>query len=331
MNMSNYLIHKKIESQFRKRMISESYIGFKINLYKDFEIEALANAMQSLGFYNSISKKCQGPIECLMVGDSYFMTHLNQSTTKLITPEAQKDGLNLMVNLVKEASKSMSNLFINDEQSPYLVADMPDGSIDTPDDALRAAERMLEAGADVIKIEIPTEDVLPILNVLCQHNFPVMAHIGYAPQRNGIKRYGGNYDEALSLFELAKKVRDHDAVSIVLEMVSEIVNKVLSKPGSNGLPIYSIFSGYAVGGGQSLNIWDSVFMKEPASKFFPPTASYKREEYPGVYTYETIAIKIKELIKLTLEREFPFSPTSPFSFHEEEKLLSLDPWVSSYE
>src|SRR5690606_4203129 len=96
--------------------------------------------------------------------------------------------------------------------------------------------------------------------------------------------------------------------------------------GPDALPSYSIFSGQARYGGQSLNVWDSVFTPPFKARFFPPTAKYSTEAYPSLYTVETIRTCFHELLDLTLARKFPMDPKHHLSEDEVKEITFNNPW-----
>ena len=256
----NISIKDLIDKQCFMRFNNEPNIGLKINLYRDYEVAALADAIYSQKDHEKY------PIESIMVGDSYFSTHLGKNSTRLITYEEKQWGLDVMNSLIYEVNNSIESHFSKEER-PYLIGDMPDGAIDNIESAFKAARSMVSAGADVIKMEISSKESLEILNELSKNRFNVMAHIGYTPQSSNVKRYGNSLIDALKTFALCRKLRDYGACSVVLEMMNEVVNQSLCKGRKdNMLQIYSIFSGQAKYGGQSLNIWDSVFLSSSEKK-----------------------------------------------------------------
>lgn len=104
---------------------------------------------------------------------------------------------------------------------------MPDGSVANSEIALRSAERMRRAGADVIKLEVHSKGVISIIENLTREGFRVMAHLGYTPQVGDGGRVGSSLDAAHALFASAREVRDAGAESIVLEKVDEFVHRAL--------------------------------------------------------------------------------------------------------
>lgn len=307
-----------------RERIESKLPGLKINLYKDCEVEALAVALNHL----PIRKGCR--IETIMVGDSYLMTHLGRSSTRLATRDEQRWGLEIMLAQVNEVREAMDR-YLADHRRPYLIGDMPDGAATTPEIALIGASRMLEAGADVIKLEIVSDDSLRALEKLVRCGVPVVAHVGYTPQCGENRRYGDTLEEARVVFGTCRTVRDLGACAVTLEMVSEPVNRALSVCSANSLPVYSIFSGKARHGAQSLNVWDSVFLAASGRKYFPPTAEYPTCRYPEVYTPEVISRTLTRLLELTIAGDFPLSPPSRMNEIERARLRALDPWNETFD
>ncbi len=291
-------------------------VAMKINLYNALEASAVLEAIATM--------RAAEAVECFMVGDSYLMTHLGYSSTQLETREQQDWFLNVMISLVGEVARTLAPL--KTVRRPFLIADLSDGVATTTARCLSAVERLTHAGAEAIKLEITSRSSLDTLEALARHGYVVLAHIGYTPQGGANRRYGDTVGEALELFRYARAARDHGACGLTLERVSEPVNRALSRPRASGLPIYSIFSGKAPGGGQSLNVWDSVFAPECPRKYFPPTATLTRAAYPTEYTEAVIREHMTRLIAMTLRGEFPLSPPSQLSAAEIEGLLEIDPW-----
>jgi len=291
-------------------------VAIKINLYNALEASAVLEAIATT--------RSAEAVECFMVGDSYLMTHLGHASTQLETRAQQDWFLNVMIALVGEVSRTLAPL--KTTRRPFLIADLPDGAATTPARCLAAAERLAAAGAEAYKLEITSKGSLAVLEAMARSGFAVLAHIGYTPQDGTNRRYGDTVDEAHELFRYARAARDHGACGLTLERVSEPVNRALCHPRPSALPIYSIFSGKAAGGGQSLNVWDSVFVPECPRRYFPPTATLSRSSYPAGYTEAVIREHMTRLLAATLRGEFPLSPPTQLSAGDVEGLLELDPW-----
>ena len=300
-----------------RRFAARELIGLKINLYTAAEVSGLALALAD--------GLAQAPVECLMVGDSYFTTHLGRDGTALTGPDEQARGLAVLVDRVAEVRAAVDAL-LAPGRLPYLMADLPDGAMDTPQAALRAAARFTDAGADVVKMEITHPGLMRCVEHVADAGVPVVAHLGYTPQRGSLSRHGDTVPHAVALFADARRVRDAGACALVLEMVSETVNRALSMPDLTSLPVYSVFSGSAPYGGQRLNVWDAVFRPPTPRRFFPPTAVFDAERDRERYTPEVIADRLGDLIRRTLADAFPPSPPTRLTVDERYELLASWPW-----
>jgi ketopantoate hydroxymethyltransferase len=314
----NALIHPAIARQCTWRYESPAHLGLKVNLYRDSEVMGLARALT----HNDLRG---APLESVMVGDSYFMTHLGRPSTRLVDADERRWGLETLTALVAEV-RSAINAYLPEERLPYLIGDIPDGSASDPDVMLRAAELFLAAGANAIKLEAGTSEAMICLEAAVHRNIPSILHLGYTPQTGSLARYGNTTYQAFQIFSAARRARDAGASAIVLEMVSEPVNQALSAPNRASIPIYSIFSGRAPFGGQSLNVWDATFRPKAPRRFFPPTAILDPDEDRETYTPDLVADCMERLIRLTLNGAFPVTPSTRMSYAEQQALLEIDPW-----
>lgn len=316
-------IREVIAAHARRRWTTSDGLGIKVNLYTKLEVAALAAALAE-------DDLAECPVECIMVGDSYFMTHLGRGTTQLATLDEQEWGRRVLAELVREVREALVASF-RPKRRPFLIAYMPDGSTVDRMTALRTASLMMDAGADVVKLEVPDEAALQYVGTLADNGFPIIAHLGYTPQGSSMRRHGDTLDEALAMLGMARTVRDAGGCSLVLEMVSEVVNRLLASNVVGGLPVYSVFSGRAPFGGQSLNIWDAVFRPPFPSRYFPPTGRYDAASERHVYTREVITERIAALLRLTIAGEFPLSPRCKLDESElAVLLLAGDPWSGDF-
>jgi ketopantoate hydroxymethyltransferase len=293
-------------------------LGIKINAYRDYEVAALAQAVRIPALQDS-------PIECVMVGDSYFMTHLGRPSTVLAGAAEHRWALDCLVDLTAEVRAALDREFPADRR-PFLLADMPDGTTRSTASARAAAARFVAAGADAVKIEVTGHHELRSVAAVAETSAPTLAHIGYAPQRTVLGRYGETLQEAMALFAQARQLRDAGACGLIMEMVSEPVNRALARPHLKGIPVYSVFSGRARWGGQSLNVWDAVVRPARSTRYFPPTAVIDRSEVGHAYTQDLIADRTRELIQLTLAGWFPLSPRTSLAAREIATIDDIDPW-----
>ena len=317
----------RVSNRFAKQWAREHYlrrrrdgVAIKGILYTPTETAAFIEAARRVA---CLRTDFQGP-ECLMVGDSYLTTHLGRSTTHLPTPEDMAWFQDLSCGLLAGVDKMLDQLA---PPRVYLLADLPDGSAESPSRALTCAQRFLSAGADAVKLEIEGETGLRCLEVLAHKGISVHAHIGFLPQKAEKRRRGLSVADCRCLAGLARAVRDAGADALVLEMVSRALNERLSIYHPRGLPVYSIFSGSAPGGGQSLNVWDAVVRPSFKARLFPPTATIDRAQVPEAYHLNLLIDSLQELMALTLDGRFPPPLREKWSPAELEALARLEPWA----
>ena len=103
-----------------------------------------------------------------------------------------------------------------------LVADLPFQADATPERALDASTRFLQAGAAMAKLE-GAGHKLEVIRFLSEREIPVCAHLGLTPQSvlrlGGYKVQGREAAAARRLLEDAKAVADAGADALVLECV----------------------------------------------------------------------------------------------------------------
>jgi 3-methyl-2-oxobutanoate hydroxymethyltransferase len=153
-------------------------------------------------------------IAVLLVGDSASNNVLGHETTLPITVDE-------LLPLVRAVVRSTKRTLV--------VADMPFGSYEEgPTQALRTAVRfMKEGGAHAVKLE-GGRACAPQIAALTAAGIPVMAHVGFTPQREhtlGGYRVQGRGDAAEDVRADALAVAEAGAFAVVLEMVPGEVAK----------------------------------------------------------------------------------------------------------
>ena len=288
----------RLESQHRLRRERPDRARIKVNLYTDAEARAVAAAVAELESAGEPSR-----IDCLMIGDSYLMTHLGRASTRLEGEAEQAEVFARMLGLVKGVAREARD-FPGDPR-PWVLADLPDGAASTPAKAVDSIRRMIDAGADAVKVEVISPAVFDAIADAGAKGAPTVAHIGYKPQVGANRKYGDTEEEALALFDEAHRARDAGAFGLVLERVSQPVMGLITRPHDRGLPVWAIFCGQAPGAGQSLNVFDSVIRPSFAAIGFPPTSTLPRDAFPANYTHAVIARHFAALLKLTYAGTFP--------------------------
>lgn len=317
-------IYQIIKKQHKSRLHRGDIPAIKINLYKNYEVYAVKEAIEQLIDYPVLALP-----DCFMVGDSLLNTHLRRSSTRLSSAEGKEIFLNVVLNAVAEVRTAINSCFQASPQ-PYLIADLPCGSLESAKSLVSVAESMLLYGADVVKLEVSSLQDVRNIELLTGKNIPVMAHIGYTPQKSENRQYGISLEESLYLFKLAQEGRNCGACALVLERVNEIVNQALCTSSENSLPVYSIFSGKAKYGGQCLNVWDSVYRPSFRSFYFPASSLYNVETYPQTYTHENIRKCFQNLLESTIKNGHPKSPPNRMLPDDVEFIQSINPWTYTF-
>jgi len=193
-------------------------------------------------------------VDIILVGDSLNMSFFGESDTLSATMEQMIYHTKAVCNGAKNA---------------YIVFDMPFGSYNTPEDALKNAIRVYkETKADAIKLEGGIEKAETI-KFLTDNAIAVVGHIGLMPQfsrsEGGYKVKGKDEISKNKLLEDAKAVEEAGAVMLVIEGVKEDVAREITE--SVNIPTIGIGAGrYTTG---QVLVWSDMlgFFEEFKPKF----------------------------------------------------------------
>lgn len=157
-------------------------------------------------------------VDILLVGDSAGMVMLGYEGT---TPV----GIEEMLVFCKGVSMGTKRAMV--------VADLPFGSYQpSTGAAIENAIRFIKVGCDAVKLEGGSE-LVDKIKALVSVGIPVMGHIGLKPQTSslweGYKVQGKTKDSSIKLIAEAKALEEAGVFSIVLEMVTSEVAKIISK------------------------------------------------------------------------------------------------------
>jgi len=157
-------------------------------------------------------------LDYILVGDSYVMVKKGYPSTRHAT-------MDMMVGCVREVKKGAG--------SKHVIGDMPYGSYNNHESALKNARRFIATGADSVKLEGGSE-VSHIVRYITRHGIKVMGHLGYTPQTASCRYYGENIQEIENLIRDARHLQDAGAYAVVLELcyaeAADIVTKILKVP-----------------------------------------------------------------------------------------------------
>jgi 3-methyl-2-oxobutanoate hydroxymethyltransferase len=166
-------------------------------------------------------------IDAILVGDSVGTNMLGYASEREVS----------MADMLHHTAAAARGI-----RSAFLLADMPYRSADT---SLRAEEngrRLLEKGAECVKIE-GWREKCSVVSSLTKKNIPACAHIGYNPQIHGAKPkvFGAGAKEGRELIESACLLEKAGAVLLILEKVPEEISGIISK--ELRIPVIGIGSG----------------------------------------------------------------------------------------
>ncbi|WP_297436618.1 3-methyl-2-oxobutanoate hydroxymethyltransferase [Thermococcus sp.] len=174
-------------------------------------------------------------MDIIFVGDSLGMVVYGEENTLNVTMEQ-------MILHTRAASKAVRRALV--------LADMPFGSyeVDT-EDGVRNAVRLIQAGADAVKIE-GGYDHRKLVRKLVRMGIPVMGHTGLTPQRylrlGGYRLMGEAEEEIEEILRDAKALERAGAFAVVIEFTLADVAKLVTEEVS--IPTIGIGAGPYVDG-----------------------------------------------------------------------------------
>jgi 3-methyl-2-oxobutanoate hydroxymethyltransferase len=154
------------------------------------------------------------------------------------------------------------------------------------EDTVRNAARLVQAGAEAVKLEGGRKRV-PMIESIVDAEIPVMGHIGLTPQSvhamGGFKVQGKDASAAKALLDDAKSLVEAGVFAIVLEGVPDAVASLITE--SVSVPTIGIGAGAACDG-QVLVFHDLLGIEDRiAPKFVRRYASLKADAVVAVRAY----------------------------------------------
>ncbi|MBL7054143.1 3-methyl-2-oxobutanoate hydroxymethyltransferase [Candidatus Woesearchaeota archaeon] len=223
-----------------------------------------------------------GVVDMILVGDSLGMVVLGYENTLRVT-------MNDMIRHTEAVGRAV--------KKSLLVGDLPVGSYDNLEDAVENARKLIEAGADCIKIENQHK----IARALVKEGMEVMGHIGLTPQTvTDFKVQGKAEEDAEKIIEESKELEKAGCFAIVLECVPLELAKKITEEIS--IPTIGIGAGIYCDG-QVLVMHDILGLFE---KFKPKFV----KRYANIA--EEMRKAFRQYNKEVKEGKFP---TDEFSFH----------------
>lgn len=145
--------------------------------------------------------------ETILVGDSLGMVLQGHDSTIPVSMEHMAYHTECVCRASPEA---------------LVIADMPFMSYTTPEQTMANATRLMQAGAQMVKMEGGTW-LSSTISMLVERGIPVCAHLGLTPQSvntfGGFKVQGRTPKEAKSILADAVEIQDAGASLLVLECI----------------------------------------------------------------------------------------------------------------
>lgn len=153
------------------------------------------------------------------------------------------------------------------EPNSLIIADMPFMSYATPKDTLKNAAKLMQAGAQMVKLEGGTW-LSDSISQLVERGIPVCAHLGLTPQYvnafGGYRVQGRTPKEAKSILADAVEIQDAGASILLLECVPEELAADISS--KLDIPVIGIGAGAGTDA-QVLVLHDLLGLTEKPAKF----------------------------------------------------------------
>lgn len=233
----------------------------------------------------------QAGVDVILVGDSLGGVIHGQATTLSVT----MDDMLYHMRHVAHA-----------RQQTLLIGDMPYHSYQEKRSALENAQRFIDAGADMVKLEgagYGAGSISELIEHIIDHGIPVCGHLGLLPQSveelGGYKVQGREQAAAEQMIADAKHLESIGVDMIVLECIPSDLGKTISSAIS--IPTIGIGAGVDCDG-QVLVVYDLLGItpgKLPKFvKNFLATASVKSDE-------NLIVAALKDYVTAVKESTFP--------------------------
>lgn len=184
----------------------------------------------------------------------------------------------------------------------YVLADLPFMSYHTPQIAMESAKQLMQAGAEMIKMEGGFW-LCETIQLLTERGVAVCGHIGLTPQSihvlGGYKVQGRSEKEAQQLLKEAMAIEEAGAKMLVVECIPHQLAKEITL--NLTIPVIGIGAGPEVDG-QVLVLYDMLgITNHKTMKFVRNFLVGKRDIRDAIAAYVTA---VKEVDFPTLEESF---------------------------
>ena len=186
--------------------------------------------------YPSARMMADTPIDCALVGDSVAMAVHGHKSTVMAT-------MDMLVLHTESVARGLG--------SQFLISDLAFLTYhNDPMQSIEHVKRLMQAGAQAVKIEGGNELILKTVSHFHQAQIPVMGHIGLTPQSvsqlGGYRVQGKNEIDATRLIAEAEALEQAGCFAVVLECIPAPLAQTITQRLS--IPTIGIGAGSATDG-----------------------------------------------------------------------------------
>ncbi|MBA2709110.1 MAG: 3-methyl-2-oxobutanoate hydroxymethyltransferase [Tatlockia sp.] len=225
----------------------------------------------------------ESEIDCVLVGDSVAMAVHGYESTVMATME-------MMVMHTEAVRRGLAKQF--------LITDLPFlGHRSSQQETVSSVKRLMQAGAQAIKIEGGDEHTCQTIAFLVASGIPVIGHIGLTPQSihqlGGYKVQGREQEQAAKLLKQAANLEAAGCFALVIECVPQLLAKTITE--SLTIPTIGIGAGLYTDG--QVLVWHDLLglQTDFKPKFLKQYAKGK----------EMVLAAINDYAKQVQKAEFP--------------------------
>lgn len=230
--------------------------GKKVTLMQLARMQADLEPISVLTAYDASFARVldQAGLDCVLVGDSLGNVIQGRETTLPVT-------LDDMVYHVSAVRRGLSRAM--------LIADLPYMSYHSRDVAVASSARLMQAGAEMVKLEGGAPIILDSVRALTDLGVPVCGHLGLTPQSvhqlSGYRVQGRSEQARETLVRQSHELAAAGAAMLVLECVpAPLAGRIQAELD---LPIIGIGAGREVAG-QVLVLYDMLGLQGEHSPRF---------------------------------------------------------------
>ena len=218
-----------------------------VSVFKKLKDNNEKIAMLTAYDYSTAQILDKAEVDGILVGDSLAMVALGYENTYNIS-------IDEMLIFVKAVARGAKNSFI--------IGDMPFMSYNISlEQGLENASKMIQAGANAIKLEGCNNHILNLIRRCTESGIPVLGHLGFTPQLmntiGGYKIQGKTADNIEIILKSAKELENAGCFGIVLELMPADSAKYIT----DNINIPTIGIGAGVGCSGQIVVTDDILGK----------------------------------------------------------------------